>query len=89
MNDVEKEAAEFQKVDGKSRKVVNKSNIKILSAQQSDDVRRLVHYMQINRDSWDTVTDHYRRSNLHYAVAEGNLMLVKTLLNQGPRKIGN
>ena len=45
--------------------------------------RRLVHYMQINRDSWDTVTDHYGRSILHYAVEEGNLMLVKTLLNVG------
>ena len=39
--------------------------------------------MQINRDSWDTVTDHYGRSILRYAVEEGNLMLVKTLLNVG------
>ena len=49
VNDVEKEAAEFQKVNGKSHKVLDKSNIKIWSAQQSDDVRRLVHYMQIIR----------------------------------------
>ena len=89
VNDVEKEAAElthFQKVDGKFRKVVDKLNTKIWSAHQSDDpddVSRLVHYMQINRDSWDTATDHYGRSILHYAVEEGNLMLVKTLLNVG------
>ena len=80
---VEKEAGEFQKVDGKFRKVVDKLKTKIWSAQQSDDVSRLVHYMQINRDSWHTVTDHYGRSILHYAVEEGNLMLVKTLLNVG------
>ena len=89
VNDVEKEAAELthsQKVDGKFRKVVDKLNTKIWSAHQSDDpddVSRLVHYMQINRDSSDTVTDHYGRSILHYAVEEGNLMLAKTLLNVG------
>lgn len=45
VDDVEIEAGEFQKVDGKFRKVVDTLNTKIWSAQQSDDVSRLVHYM--------------------------------------------
>ncbi len=87
--DEENEAGEnkqFQKVDGKFQKVVDKLSAKIWTAHQSsdpDDLSRLVQYMQLNRDSWEKAANHHGCSILHHAVEEENLTLIKTLLNVG------
>ncbi|CAB4036847.1 uncharacterized protein LOC110245105, partial [Paramuricea clavata] len=87
--DAENEAGEnqqFQKVDEKFQKVVDKLSAKIWSEHQSsdpDDLSRLVQYMQLNRDSWEKAAKHHGSTILHHTIEEDNLTLIKTLLNVG------